>query len=503
MGACAAAAVGGPREGDRPVTAAIDPGRARDALAQRLHAVAGAVLDGSDRAHGAPPEDPITLLEEIAAHLRSCADPARVWLLLTGVVAAFPSAELVRTAVRRIEHLPPRDAVIWLLRYAGFQMSSADAAAEIELVTDRPVVDVDFSASNDLSTGIQRVVRNLVPRWVDTRPLTLVRWTEAKMFVGLSDVESARVLGEGRPAAPGSGRRIVPWRVPVLLPEVPFPGHGDRLAGLARYSANVVRAIGYDCIPIVSSELVWDAEREKFGEYLEMVKFVDLVAGISLSAAAEFEGFTAALDAQGLDGPKVVACSLPTTETVPSIRSTTSAPDLPEVLCVGSLDRRKNQIALVEAAEHLWRVGVRFRLRLLGSGGGQPAELMNLIQDLVDEGRPVDVRQKVSDDVLSAAYRRARVVVFPTLHEGFGLPVVEALSYGVPVITSDFGSTREIGAGQGAVLVDPEDVGQLTAALRRLLTSDDAHAELVAQARAREQRTWDDYAADLWQVFVP
>jgi glycosyltransferase involved in cell wall biosynthesis len=84
--------------------------------------------------------------------------------------------------------------------------------------------------------------------------------------------------------------------------------------------------------------------------------------------------------------------------------------------------------------------------------------------------------------------RTARAVAFPSLYEGFGLPILEAYVCGAPAITSDVGATAEV-AGDGALLVDPYDVGALRDALRRLSAAGDPdgalRARLVAAGRAR------------------
>lgn len=92
--------------------------------------------------------------------------------------------------------------------------------------------------------------------------------------------------------------------------------------------------------------------------------------------------------------------------------------------------------------------------------------------------------------------------MFPSLHEGFGLPVVESLAHGTPVITSDFGSTAQSGAAGGTVLVDPRDDDALTGAMRTLLTDDDVLARLRAEIARRPERTWQDYADELWTQLV-
>jgi glycosyltransferase involved in cell wall biosynthesis len=99
-------------------------------------------------------------------------------------------------------------------------------------------------------------------------------------------------------------------------------------------------------------------------------------------------------------------------------------------------------------------------------------------------------------------YQLARCLVFPSLNEGFGLPVAEALASGTPVITSNFGSMKEIAAEGGALLVDPRDDADLTAAMRILICDDEVHARLSKEAAMRSTTTWEHYAAQTWAYLV-
>jgi glycosyltransferase involved in cell wall biosynthesis len=112
------------------------------------------------------------------------------------------------------------------------------------------------------------------------------------------------------------------------------------------------------------------------------------------------------------------------------------------------------------------------------------------------------IEPAVTDARIAGTLAQARCLVFPSLHEGFGLPIVEALSHGVPVITSDHGSMSEVAETKGCILVDPENIDAITHALRSMLTDDALHARLVAEARARPTRTWAEYADDLWQALI-
>lgn len=101
----------------------------------------------------------------------------------------------------------------------------------------------------------------------------------------------------------------------------------------------------------------------------------------------------------------------------------------------------------------------------------------------------------LSSEDLEGLYALARVFVFPSLYEGFGLPVLEAMRRGVPVACSDRSSLPEV-AGEAALLFDPEDEGQIARALDRLLSDDMLRRELAAAGRDRAQQfSWDQTAA--------
>jgi glycosyltransferase involved in cell wall biosynthesis len=120
------------------------------------------------------------------------------------------------------------------------------------------------------------------------------------------------------------------------------------------------------------------------------------------------------------------------------------------------------------------------------------------IAKLVDAGRSITALGRVSDVRLLEELRWADFVFFASLHEGYGLPVAEALACGTPVITSDFGSQLEIAELGGCLVVDPRDDDEVTSAVRRLLTKPDELERLRAEAVARPVRTWDEYASELW-----
>jgi glycosyltransferase involved in cell wall biosynthesis len=144
------------------------------------------------------------------------------------------------------------------------------------------------------------------------------------------------------------------------------------------------------------------------------------------------------------------------------------------VLAVGTLEPRKNLARVVEATA---RAGVE--LRLVGAPGWGDAGAA---------GKHVTWLGRVDDEELAAAYRGARSLVFPSLYEGFGIPALEAMACGTPVVTSA-GSAMEEVVGEAAVLVDPLDVASIVAGIE---AADRQRDELVPLGLERAERyTWE------------
>jgi glycosyltransferase involved in cell wall biosynthesis len=289
---------------------------------------------------------------------------------------------------------------------------------------------------------------------------------------------------------------VVPWFSHVALLEVPRLELCPALVALARSSGNEVDVIGYDAIPLVSADLVPRLESERFGWYLAIVKHARRVLAISDAAAEEFAGFVDAARVQGLPGPEVSAIPLPVDVPVRGVERAVADP--PYLLCVGSHDPRKNHERIIEAARILGREGHRPRLVFVGSGSARAmrrfgAEILAARAD----GVVVTAPTSVDDTGLARLYGGARATLFPSLHEGFGLPIAESLAYGVPVLTSDYGSMREVAGGGGCILVDPRDLVGLADGMRRLITDDELLARLEGEIGGRSHRDWDAYAADL------
>jgi glycosyltransferase involved in cell wall biosynthesis len=154
------------------------------------------------------------------------------------------------------------------------------------------------------------------------------------------------------------------------------------------------------------------------------------------------------------------------------------------VLAVGTLEPRKNLERLVEAVQRTKR-----ELRVVGARGWGDVEV---------GGNGVRWLGEVSDRELARLYRGAACVAYPSLYEGFGIPVLEAMACGAPVVTTRGTAMEEVADG-AAVLVDARDPAEIAAGIERAATDRD---ELVARGLERaSQFRWDAVAAATMQVY--
>jgi glycosyltransferase involved in cell wall biosynthesis len=173
----------------------------------------------------------------------------------------------------------------------------------------------------------------------------------------------------------------------------------------------------------------------------------------------------------------------------------------PYLLFVGTLEPRKNLRALVSAYHALLKR--REDLPALVIAGAEGWRYDDLYRQVQREGLAPQVRflGHVADADLPALYSAAAVFVYPSLYEGFGLPPLEALACGAPVVCSNRSSLPEV-VGDAALLVDPTDVGALAGALERLLDDEALRRDLRARGIARAaQYTWARTAAETLNVY--
>ncbi|MBI3886891.1 MAG: glycosyltransferase [Opitutae bacterium] len=392
------------------------------------------------------------------------------------------------------------------------------------------LLDASHTSHTRAQTGIQRVTRSLFAELALTQPTAGVCYDPG--------LRAWRTLNAGeldhlRPDQPATKSRGSKWSlrqrlashtrrllgfVPALpaatgfvCPEIFSPKVAANLPAIFARVRGPRVAIFCDAIALQYPELTPPATVARFPAYLRELLAFDGVAAISETSAEILRAYWRWL---GVAAPPVVR-ALPLGLAKCHIISDTS-PGLrpPRLLCVSTVEGRKNHLALLEACEKLWAEGLAFELELIGlARADTAAPALAKIAALRRAGLPLFYVGSVPEAELHAAYGRCAFTVYPSLTEGFGLPVFESLGYGKPCVCSAHGALGEAARGGGdkcgslggCVALDRVDAPSLAAAIRRLLENPAELAALAAAARARPFRTWRDYAADLtgWMSKLP
>ncbi len=167
------------------------------------------------------------------------------------------------------------------------------------------------------------------------------------------------------------------------------------------------------------------------------------------------------------------------------------------VLFVGAIQKRKNVARLVQAFEAMPR---DWKLVLAGAFGFGAEEALRAIERS-PRARDIEMRGYVSDAELERLYARASIFAFPSLDEGFGIPVLEAMARGVPVLTSNGSALREV-AGDAALLVNCHETEAVAEGLRQLANDEALSADLREKGLKHSARfTWKRASDDTWQAY--
>ncbi|MGI9332414.1 MAG: glycosyltransferase [Gammaproteobacteria bacterium] len=291
---------------------------------------------------------------------------------------------------------------------------------------------------------------------------------------------------------------------PEICAEMDRPGFGDWL----RATAGRRVAVYHDAIPLKHPEQTWPKSVARHPYYMRMLAQFDLVLAVSRASRDELGAYWHWLDVAQrppVDAIKLGADFAPGGRPVrpperdPRSGGQSGGSSAPRLLMIGILEPRKGHGLLLDACEKLWDEGQRFRLDIVGRVNphfGKPIRAR--IRSLSKAGHAVAHHETCPDNELLQLYEQAAFTVFPSLAEGLGLPVLESLWLGVPVLASNIAPVRECAESGGCRLFEAGDVQSLLGGLRELLNPQAPQlAELRAQACTRELPTWDACARDV------
>jgi glycosyltransferase involved in cell wall biosynthesis len=285
-------------------------------------------------------------------------------------------------------------------------------------------------------------------------------------------------------------------RRPILFfPEVVLDLTGEARMDWARTLGVSMACIFYDMLPMYASEYVSDTIKTTFSSYLDLVLQMEALWAISEYSLNELQRYccgtleqklrksgTIWLPGQFSDYPRATVGSVPTRKV--------------SILCVSTFESRKNHLALIQAFQSLRvrRPDLSITLKLVGNRHAEENQLFEQIQKAADADNQIKLVGNVGDSILGAEYEDATFTVYPSLIEGFGLPILESLWMGRPCICNATGVMGELAVGGGCLTVDMKSPLELEIAIERLATDTALLGQLSEQALSRDILTWRTYS---------
>ena len=340
-------------------------------------------------------------------------------------------------------------------------------------VTGRIVFDATYSVGTNLS-GVGVYCREIMRALTDAHP--------DQRFAAA--FRSQRFLPSFRQALPANCARTLLWDGGVLARPRLFHGLNQRMP---RFQTKR-RCCTFHDLFVMTGEYSTAEFRERFAKQArDAAQRADLVICVSQFTA---EQVYALLNVERAK-LRVVHHGCVRRGVLPVARESI-------VLSVGALQKRKNVLRLVEAFE---RASVApWRLVLAGSTGYGGDQILARVETSVARDR-IDVAGYVDDEALTSLYSRASLFAFPTLDEGFGMPALDAMACGVPVLASNRSAVPEV-CGDAALLVNPDSTDEMAEALVRLMRDENLRKTLILRGQARsEEFTWERAAVRTWNVY--
>ena len=393
----------------------------------------------------------------------------------------------------------------------------------------RVVVDVTHTYLTGMMTGIQRVVTNLVKEWLASKKMiTLVVFDERyglyrvvpsnAFLASIGQSTEGEVLERIRsldtlPVAELSGQVMVVLELPDTQRRVQVLADLISLGQLGTCAVLV-----HDLVPLALPSTTHGGMPGFFLQYLEFVSMANIRWTNSESTRRQLEAYLRLKPRK--DDQVVLPFPLPN-EGLPGLaRNQTLRRETPlrkrlkarsrlcSILMVGSIEPRKNYLRALMAVERLWSSGNSFQLVIASGRSWESSSVEEAVRHLMTRRRPISLVTKPSDDQLLQLYNDSDILLFPSLGEGFGLPVSEALSLGCSVVTSDRGATAEfarftIFEDSRSVLVDSTNVSSIEDGISQVLKlrNESLAASETLEGSPRSLQnvgTWSSYSEDIW-----
>jgi glycosyltransferase involved in cell wall biosynthesis len=280
----------------------------------------------------------------------------------------------------------------------------------------------------------------------------------------------------------------------LLLPEV---FRDSRILYLPRPAQIPMPVVAWfhDACALQLGPTVPEAKTRRFERYLRYLSKCHRIITISEYSRRVFIEWCAK---HAIQPPPIHVLHLPIE--FPGDRITVPQPpdsDRIQILFVSSLTYNKNHLALLQACQQLWDRGLEFDLHLVGKVDAAWADSVLPTLQHAQAHYPVYWHKHITDEALQERYRQCHFTVYPSLCEGYGLPVLESFWFAKPCLIPDTGAIREVAANGGCHYFSLEKPDSLSHAIEELITSPELRNKLANQSTRQQFPQWKEYCHQL------
>lgn len=337
------------------------------------------------------------------------------------------------------------------------EVANSIARPDASFGARRILIDVSHICHFDHQAGIQRVVRNIVKGLYRTERSKIapiaVKVHNDSLVEPKAWIESLGLLASEKAFWASSARiQPVPGDIFLLL-DYAFATIDDLRAWIDKFrrSRGNVYAVIYDILPIQFPQLVIPGAADWFrNRFEQLAQLCDGLVCISKTTAHDVADYLGNSGCQRVCSVKIGWFHLGADSDLVSLVSNSdsrikAAISTHPFLMVGTIEPRKGHAFALDAFELLWAEGNDAPLCIMGKPGWMHEDILRRISNHPQRGRLLHYIEHPTDGELAHAYRNSRALLFPSIAEGFGLPIIEAGRNGLPVIASDIAVFREIG----------------------------------------------------------
>ena len=431
-------------------------------------------------------------------------DTHSVDAILDAITGLMEDEELYR---QKIDEIIQRPVKTWY-EYAGEIVHSMDLQQFGKRYDGIIYYWIDATLAVKANTGIQRVNRQLAKKLISQgHKLVPIKWDETSDRIVLASSNDLQYMARWNgPAEDGWQKTFDPEQhgkeATYLMVELPLDRPLDvqrRVIEFFRNRSIKCTAVFYDTIPHKLRDIYPQSFSSAHREYMEILDDMDLIIPISDTSADDL------IDYLNLSKCRALALE----ERIRSVELPSEFPEVDRrfdnnvsvqgtfnILAVGTVEPRKNHETMIKAFFEAERKSPRpIKLTILGIDQSFDNDLPRKITQLIGNSTSIEWIKNASDQTLSEHYEKADITVYSSIEEGFGLPIVESLWFGIPCVCSNAGQMAELASHGGCRTVDILSVEDMSNAISDLANSPEKIMRLKQQIHNRYFKSWEDYAA--------